>query len=78
MEMENLGGYYKCKANDYSSFKKGEIYHVWNIGKYLIDNPKDWSPVLPYPSSKEILDCLENGNNKGKIIKALKQWKNTK
>ena len=68
--------FFKCKANDYLSYKKGKIYHKDSIGKYLIENPKDWVSVLDYPKSKEILDCIKNGTNKAKIVKALKQWQN--
>ena len=70
------GSFFKCKADDYSSYEKGKIYHKDSIGKYLIENPKDWISVLDYPTSKELLECLENGTNKVKIIKSLKQWQN--
>lgn len=70
------GSFFKCKANDYSTYEKGKIYHKDSIGKYLIENPKDWVSVLDYPTSKQILDCIENGTNKSKIIKSLKQWQN--
>lgn len=70
------GSFYKCKADDYSYYEKGKIYHKDSIGKYLIENPKDWVSVLDYPTSKELLECLENGTNKAKIIKSLKQWQN--
>ena len=68
--------FFKCKADDYLSYEKGKIYHKDSIGKYLIENPKDWVSVLDYPKSKEILDCIKNGTNKAKIVKALKQWQN--
>jgi hypothetical protein len=70
------GSFFKCKSNDYSSYDKGKIYHKDSIGKYLIQNPKDWVSVLDYPTSKELLECLENGTNKNKVIKSLKQWQN--
>jgi len=70
------GSFFKCKANDYSTFQKGKIYNKESIGNYLIENPKDWVSVLDYPTSKDFLDCIENGTNKSKIIKSLKQWQN--
>jgi hypothetical protein len=70
--------YYKCKSDEYSSFTKGKIYSIESIGKYLTNNPEDWSPALPFPEIKEILDCIENGTNKTKIVKALKQWSKTR
>lgn len=71
-----IGSFFKCKAVDYSSFVKGKIYHKDSIGEYLIDNYKDWVAVLDYPTAKELLDYIENGTNKSKIVKSLKQWKN--
>lgn len=68
--------FFKCKSDDYSTFIKGKIYHKDNIGNHLIDHPKDWVSVLDYPTAKELLECLENGNKKTKIIKSLKQWQN--
>jgi hypothetical protein len=70
------GSFFKCKADDYSSYEKGKIYHKDSIGKYLIENTKDWISVLDYPTSKELLECFENGTNKAKIVKSLKQWQN--
>lgn len=70
------GSFFKCKSDDYSSYIKGKIYHKDSIAKYLIEYPKDWVPVLDYPTSKELLECLESGANKDKIIKSLKQWQN--
>lgn len=68
--------YYKCLNDDYRTFNKGSIYFITLVGKYVHDNPEDWKAVLPYPTAKEIIDCIENGNNKTIILKALKQWKN--
>ena len=70
------GSFFKCKSDDYSTFIKGKIYHKDSIGNHLIEYPKDWVSVLDYPTSKELLDCLENGTNKAKIIKSLRQWQN--
>ena len=70
------GSFYKCIANDYSSYQKGKIYSENEIGKYLAENPKDWKKVLPYPTSKEIIAAFENKENVTKVIKALKQWQN--
>lgn len=68
--------FFKCKSDDYSSFKKGKIYHRDSIGDFLIEHPKDWVSVLDCPTYKDILDCIENGTNKTKIVKSLKQWQN--
>lgn len=68
--------FFKCKSNDYSSYTKGKIYSKQAIGKWLTENPKDWSAVLDYPTSDELIGCINNGLNKSKIIKALNQWKN--
>jgi hypothetical protein len=78
MKKENIvnGSFFKCKSNDYTYYQKGKIYHKDSIGKFLIENPEDWFPVLDYPTSKDILQCIESGTNKAKIIKALKQWQN--
>jgi len=54
--------FYKCKL----------------ISEHIIDYPEDWQKVLPYPTIDEIIDAVEKGKNKTKIIKALKQWKKTK
>lgn len=70
--------FFKCKSNDYSLYKKGYIYHKKFIEKFLIEYPEDWQPILDYPTSTELLNCIESGKNKSKIIKALKQWKNIK
>ena len=70
------GSFFTFRANDYSTFQKGKIYNKESIGNYLTENPKDWASVLDYPTSKELLDCFENGTNKTKIIKSLKQWQN--
>lgn len=70
-------GFFKCKSDDYSSYEKGKIYHKDSIGKYLIEYPNDWVSVLDYPTTKELLECLEYGTNKSKIIKSLKQWQNS-
>jgi len=70
------GSFYKCIADDYSTYRKGNIYSEESIGKYLIENPKDWKKVLPYPTSKQIIAAFEKNENVTKIIKALKQWQN--
>ena len=67
--------YFKCKSSEYSSIKKGQICAFYDIEPYLEQYPDDWQKVLPYPTSSEILDCIENGKNKNIIVKALKQWK---
>jgi hypothetical protein len=70
--------YYKCKASDYGTYVKGRIYHEGDIGRYLIRNPEDWQKVSPYPTTEELLECLDNGKNKVKIKKILKQWGKTR
>lgn len=70
--------FFKCKVNDYDIFQKGIVYHRLIIGRFLYSNPNDWTPVMEFPSYKEILKSLETGENKEKIIKALKQWKNNR
>ena len=68
------GSFFICKADDYSSFEKGKVYSKNEIGKYLIEHPKDWRVLLNYPTTTELLECIESGKNKSKIVKALKQW----
>jgi len=70
--------YFKCKSDDYASFKKGGIYHKNIIDKSLLEYPEDWVNILDYPSSIELINCIEKGENKAKILKALKQWSKTK
>lgn len=70
--------FYKCKSDEYNSFVKGHIYSSNVIGKYLDEFPDDWSQTLSYPTCKELLDCIENGTNTSKVIRALKQWKHQK
>lgn len=68
--------FFICKADDYSSFEKGKVYSKNAIGKYLTKHPKDWKLLLDYPTTKELIECIEYGKNKSKIVKSLKQWKN--
>lgn len=70
------GSFYKCVADDYYTYHKGKIYSSESIGKYLIDNPKDWKKVLPYPTTKELLAALEKNERVSQVIKSLKQWQN--
>ena len=70
--------FFKCQTNDWSSFVKGKIYHKDVIGKYLIEYPNDFKAVLEYPTSIELIECITNGENKSKILKALKQWSSVK
>lgn len=70
--------YYKCVSNDYNQFSKGKNYTEKSIGKYLEEYPKDFKKINSYPSVEELIECIENGTNKNKIIKTLKQWKTTK
>lgn len=70
--MEN---YYKCVSDDYSQFENGKNYTQKSIGLYLERYPKDFKKIKAYPSVEELIDCIENGTNKTKIIKTLKQWK---
>lgn len=70
--------YFKCKTDEYSSFTKGKIYARESMIEYLVLHPNDWSPVLDYPTTNEILECIESGIKKTRIIKALKQWKKQK
>lgn len=67
--------FFKCKSSEYGSLEKGRIYHHMEIVKSLYKYPEDWQEVLPYPTSQELLDCIETGKDKTKIIRALKQWK---
>jgi hypothetical protein len=66
--------FYKCVSSEYSTYKKGKIYPIEAVGQYLFDHPKDWKKVLPYPTTQELIECLEKGKNSKIIIKALKQW----
>jgi len=72
-----IDNYYKCKSDEYSSVTKGHVYSGAFIGEYVIEHPKDWQKVLPYPTAIEIIDAIENGINTKKVLKALKQWKKT-
>ncbi len=67
--------YYKCISDEYSTYKKGQIYNKSSIGRYLIEHPLDWKKVDSYPTTKELISCIETGENKNKILKTLKQWK---
>lgn len=66
--------YYKCVANDWTSFDKGRNYHVNQIGEYLSQYPLDFKPVLPMPTVKELIAAIQTGEGKSKVLKALKQW----
>jgi len=71
--------YYKCKTNGYNNHTKGYIYSEDNIfSVHLKEYPKDWQLVMPPPSFKDVLNCIETGENKEKVLKALKQWKNNR
>lgn len=65
---------YRCKANDYGTYKKGNIYRESDIGRYLIRNPEDWEKLPAYPTTEELLECLDSGENKVNIQEILKQW----
>jgi len=71
-----VANFYKCKSTGYSSYTKGKIYHIDVIGEYLDKHIDDWSPILDYPTSIEILDCISEGKKKNKVTRALNQWKN--
>jgi len=73
--MNNNREYYKCLKGGWSSFEKGKIYPKEFIGHWLIEYPKDFRKVLPYPSTQELIDAIEEQKNLTKILKALKQWK---
>jgi len=81
MKLKKSKEYFVCKSNDYLNLKivKGSICHVQRIDKYLDDFPKskDWGTVLEYPTTQQLIDCIETGENKIQIIKALKQWELT-
>lgn len=70
--------FFKCQTRDWAFFDKGKIYHKNVIGKYLFEFPNDFKPVLEYPTSKDLIECIVNGKNKSKILKALKQWSSVK
>ena len=70
--------YFKCVSNEYSTFVKGKIYRKDIIGRYLLDYPDDFKPVLPYPTTQELIDAITDGKNVTKILRSLKQWKNIK
>jgi len=78
MKIDTEKKYYKCLSDDYESFDKGRMYSgVWCEG-FVRQHPEDWKEVLPYPNTLDLIDCIENGKNKTKVLKALKQWKNHK
>lgn len=75
MAQNNTTEFYKCKSIEYSSFHKGKIYPKDIIGKYIQQYPLDWQKVLPFPTTEELIECINSGKNKIQIIKTLKQWK---
>ena len=74
-EIQN--NFYKCKSEDYSYYEKGIVYPGTLIVEHVKEYPKDWQKVLPYPTTKEIIDAIENGTKIVGVLSALKQWKKT-
>lgn len=70
--------FYKCVGDDWALFEKGEIYTIYEIGGYIEKHPEDFKPVLPYPTTRELIETIETGKNKTKVLKALRQWSNSK
>ena len=79
MKLEKSKEYFICKSNDYLNLNivKGRICHIQIIEEYLNNCPKDWGTVLEYPTTQQLIDCIETWENKIQIIKALKQWELT-
>jgi len=67
--------YYLCLAYDYDSYRKGKVYPEFLVSGIVDRFPKDWKEVSPYPNTLELIDCIENGKNKTKVLEVLKQWK---
>ena len=73
--LEVSQNFYKCKDDGYSYYEKGKVYPGTLIFEHIIDYPKDWQKVLPYPTTNEIIDAMEKGIKKTTVLRALKQWK---
>ena len=71
--------YYKCKSHNYNYFTKGYIYSEDNIdNRILTEDPKDWQLVSLPPNFIDLVKAIKTGENKEKVLKALKQWKNNR
>lgn len=66
--------YYKCISDEYTNYRQGYIYRESEMGVHLCDHPEDWEQVQVYPSTTELIQCIENGINKDLIVERLRDW----
>lgn len=75
---EKTNKYYKLKSNDYEpSFYKGKCYPDFIVGNRVIKYPEDWILLPDYPTTKELIQAIEEDDKKQlkKILAVLKKWK---
>ena len=68
--------YYKCTTDAYGEGYKNKIYKKSDLDDRMVDiyRTKGWKFMFEMPEEEEILNCIEKGENKKKVVKSLKAF----